>query len=82
LSAFEIANLIEMFITDSNDLGPWEWDDFISSRHRSPDLEKLRIQILEIERLYPGKGEMWCSDVGFEKLKVIAKRLKSSQTDN
>jgi len=75
----DIAKLIEMFISDDKALDPWSWDNFTTIKNKIPRVEKIRLEILAIERQFPDKSNRgwWCSKHGLNALAELAKRLKS-----
>lgn len=70
-----IADLIERFVDGS--IGPWEWDDFISLRGRTMEIEKVRQRVAAVRDDYPPeKSSHWCSAEGVLRLRQIAKELR------
>ena len=48
MNKFELAEMLERFVGDKPDCGPWEFDDFTSVK-TSTELEPYRRQLLEME---------------------------------
>ena len=82
MTKLQIAELIEDFLSDSPALQPWAWDDFISVKQKSTDIEKIRMELLEIERLYPSQEGMWCSLEGQLLMREVAERIRRESVES
>lgn len=74
----ELSTLIRSFVNGS--CGPGDWDDFLSIRQKDPEIEQLRLRIIEIEKEYPRtKAKTWCSEEGMQELLRIAETLSPTR---
>ena len=73
----DAATLIDRFLQGS--VGPNDWDDFISTRHRDPIVERASRMCTALARLCPAetKGH-YCNASGFELLQTLAIGLRDS----
>jgi len=73
----EAATLIDRFLQGS--VGPREWDDFISTRHRDLIVERASRMCTALDTLYPAetKGH-YCNASGVELLRMLAIGLRDS----
>lgn len=72
MTSAEARSLIIRFI--DGDVGPWEWDDFITLRHKDPIVDQLQRDVITLERAYPPTERGgWTSAEGLEKLRDLAK---------
>lgn len=72
------ADLIERFVSGA--VGPWEWDDFTSLRHRNPAVEALRREVTAVVDVFPRtRPTEWCSAEGVQRFIEIATRVRSEQ---
>jgi hypothetical protein len=72
----EVATLIEGFL-GNHEIGPHDWDDFVTSRLRSPEIGASRMELAAIEVRYrPAQPGEWCSTAGAQRLREIAERLR------
>ncbi len=72
----EASDLIRRFV--SGNVGPWEWDDFISVKHKDPRVEAARQEAAETYEVYPATTpNHWCSEAGFQALLAIADGLEA-----
>ena len=72
----EIADLINRFIAD--DVVPYEWDDFISTKMNDTYFESIRERCAGIQYKYPGKtAKEYCNASGVIELRKIFNELKS-----
>ena len=78
MNASELADIIERFINGKG--SDWEWDDFISVPIKDPELEKIRIRCLNLDKEFPAKrsGE-YTSESGLKVLQEYAKRLRQME---
>ena len=74
LSSIEVADLIDRFLR--GEVGPYEWDDFISIRSRDPRIERVRRECLEIPDRYPTESG-YCNDAGVARLRELASSLRA-----
>jgi hypothetical protein len=49
----ELAALIDAFVGDDGDIGPWDWDNFTSSRFSDPEMEAVRVHCASLQGDYP-----------------------------
>lgn len=75
MTKIELARLIEDFVMDSPHLNSWAWDDFVSIKQRCPELEAIRLEVLNVQDKFPSKDGMWCSLKGQKVLLEVAKRI-------
>jgi hypothetical protein len=72
----EVADLIDRFL-DGRVAHPYEWDDFLSVRDRTPEVERLRREIIDVGNAHPaGSRNEWCDPEGMRGLREIAERLR------
>jgi hypothetical protein len=73
----EAATLIDRFLQGS--VGPHDWDDFISTRHRDPIVERASRMCTALDKLHPSeiKGH-YCNASGFKLLQTLAIGLRDS----
>ena len=77
MKKYEVHRLIEAFINGAPDLDPWAWDNFTSCRQKSPEIEAIRHEILDIDARNPAdKKGYWCSEKGIAELQALADRLR------
>lgn len=69
-----VADLIDRFL--DGDVGPYEWDDFMSLNARTPELEALQAEIGSVGDQFP-HATHWCSDEGLARLRAIAHRVRT-----
>ena len=88
MTYLELGELIEDFLSDSNELGPWGWDDFTSIKGKDTNTERVRQKVVAIADKHPYKSnwnkseqEMWCSMEGMRDLSKLAKQLRSGGFD-
>src|SRR5699024_2813248 len=69
--------LIDRFLQGS--VGPHDWDDFISTRHRDPIVERASRMCTALDKLYAAetKGH-YCNASGFKLLRTLAIGLRDS----
>jgi hypothetical protein len=76
----EVAKIIDDFISDN--IGTYDWDDFISIKITDPELERIRIFCLEVTDLYPSVEDgHYCSDEGINRLRGLADGLRNRLTN-
>ena len=76
----EVGDLIEAFLGDRRDIGDWDWDDFVSVRQKTPEIESLRIEVLRIETDFPPPPgqRSWCSEEGEKALREVVSRIRGT----
>jgi hypothetical protein len=71
----EVASLIERFLDGS--IGKWEWDDFVSVRHRDAELELVRGRAADLPFEFPpSKPGYYCGEEGLRVLTRLAADLR------
>ena len=75
MSAEEVRGVIVEFL--GGEFNPWDWDDFISTPIKSNYLNSIRLLCLFIPDKYPppSNSTMYCSDLGLDRLRMIAAQL-------
>jgi hypothetical protein len=70
----ELARLINSFLDGS--CGKWDWDDFTSVRQHDPEIEKLRLRLINMRDEYPPSNPTeYCSEEGRRVMAAIAESL-------
>ena len=74
----EAADLIEKFASNSEELGAWDWENFIAVKHSDERVEDARQEVFSIRQSHPPIGGQggWCSNRGTQRLKELAKELR------
>lgn len=73
----EVADLIDRFL-DGPVTHPYEWDDFLSLRDRTPEVEQVRREIIEVGNAHPAATRNeWCAQEGVRVLREIAAGLRT-----
>lgn len=77
MSLKRLSQLLERFLESPSDLGPWEWDDYISVRKSDSTVEEFRLRIISIGERYPSEvSGNWCSAEGMMLLQELSAELK------
>jgi len=78
LSRREVIEYIRNFLDDLG--GDWDWDDFISIRLDTPDLEAIRVECATLpERYPPERSGRYCNEEGLQVLRTIVLRLETQE---
>lgn len=76
VTGFEVADIIERFVEGKGEA--WEWDDFISSQIRNPELEAIRVHCNRLDKEFPpDKSGMYTSEKGLEVLRAYVRGLRA-----
>ncbi len=71
----EFVKVIDDFL--SGDIGPYDWDDFISVSLDDPELDYIRLQCAQASERFPAKETgQYCSDEGAKYLRSLADGLR------
>ena len=74
----DIASLIERYLDGKT--RKMEWDDFLTIRITSPDLDKLRIVCGRLPLRFPDKrGSAYANAEGLQFLRILAFRLRNEE---
>ena len=77
VTRLEAATLIDQFLQSS--VGPYDWDDFISTRHRDPVVQRASRMCAALDKLHPAETrEHYCNASGLELLRTLAIGLRDS----
>lgn len=69
-----VTDLIGRFI--GGNIGPYEWDDFISTPLNDPALEAIRCACVNAPKEFPPTDKShYCSKDGLEMLRSLANRM-------
>ena len=75
----EVATYIERSLEGTG--GEWDWDDFTSVPIRDPELEKIRLRCLGLDREFPPtEAGAYCSSEGFAVLREMLEQLRRGAT--
>jgi hypothetical protein len=73
----EAATVIDRFIDGTG--GPWDWDDFISTRHRDVVVKRAAEVGVAVGKLYPADTRgSYCGSSGLELLRTLANSLRET----
>lgn len=76
----EVYDVISRFLDDS--LGEFEWDDFITSNHSDPVIQKIASYAASLSFFYPSKDPLaYCSEEGVTKLNDLLKKIQLNDAD-
>src|SRR5947199_9032163 len=78
-TAEDVASTIEGFVNGTGN--QWAWDGFTSIRLDDPELEAIRQKIVALPVEFPPSNPRdYCSEAGKERMREMAKELRSRAT--